>query len=124
MILQRISRIRVAPLGAPYPTDMLSRSRGNGACQQRHPVGSWHAPSEARYMPEAFGPVAHLSITTTIGSMDIYLVNSGAWDFRKPARPVRSALYRNNRDGTFTGQSGVRRITHPSATLPLRNAAT
>ena len=34
--------------------------------------------------------------------MDIYLVNSGPSDFFKPSRPLRNALYRNNRDGTFT----------------------
>jgi hypothetical protein len=34
--------------------------------------------------------------------MDIYLVNSGSCDFYKPKKPIRNALYRNNRDGTFT----------------------
>ena len=34
--------------------------------------------------------------------MDIYLVNSGPSDFYKPARPLKNALYHNNRDGTFT----------------------
>ena len=34
--------------------------------------------------------------------MDIYLVNSGQCDFFKPNPPLRNALYRNNRDGTFT----------------------
>jgi hypothetical protein len=34
--------------------------------------------------------------------MDIFLVNSGPSDFWKPAKPVRNALYKNNRDGTFT----------------------
>jgi hypothetical protein len=29
-------------------------------------------------------------------------VNSGASDFYKPEKPLRNALYRNNRDGTFT----------------------
>jgi hypothetical protein len=36
------------------------------------------------------------------GWMDIYLVNSGACDFFNPNSPLRNALYRNNRDGTFT----------------------
>jgi hypothetical protein len=36
------------------------------------------------------------------GWMDIFLVNSGPSDFFKPERPLRSALYKNNRDGTFT----------------------
>ena len=34
--------------------------------------------------------------------MDIYLVNSGKCDFFTPDPPLRNALYRNNRDGTFT----------------------
>jgi hypothetical protein len=34
--------------------------------------------------------------------MDIYLVNSGPCDFYKPSTPLRNALYKNNRDGTFT----------------------
>lgn len=34
--------------------------------------------------------------------MDIYLVNSGECDFFHPNPPLRNALYRNNRDGTFT----------------------
>ena len=36
------------------------------------------------------------------GWMDIYLVNSGPCDFYTPKQPLRNALYRNNRDGTFT----------------------
>jgi hypothetical protein len=34
--------------------------------------------------------------------MDIYLVNSGKCDIFTPAQPLRNALYRNNRDGSFT----------------------
>ncbi len=34
--------------------------------------------------------------------MDIYLVNSGKCDFFTPNPPLRNALYKNNRDGTFT----------------------
>jgi hypothetical protein len=36
------------------------------------------------------------------GWMDILLVNTGPAPFHKPAKPARNALYRNNRDGTFT----------------------
>jgi hypothetical protein len=36
------------------------------------------------------------------GWMDIFFVNTGPSPFYKPSRPVRNALYRNNRNGTFT----------------------
>ena len=36
------------------------------------------------------------------GLMDLYFVQSGATDAYKPSHPLRSALYRNNGDGTFT----------------------
>src|ERR1035437_7899518 len=36
------------------------------------------------------------------GLMDLYFVQSGATDAYKPAKQLRSALYRNNGDGTFT----------------------
>jgi len=36
------------------------------------------------------------------GLMDLYFVQSGATDIYKPPHPLRSALYHNNGDGTFT----------------------
>jgi len=36
------------------------------------------------------------------GLMDLYLVQSAATELYKPPHPLRSALYRNNGDGTFT----------------------
>jgi len=36
------------------------------------------------------------------GLMDLYFVQSAATDFYKPPHPLRSALYHNNGDGTFT----------------------
>ena len=36
------------------------------------------------------------------GWMDIFLVNSGKCDFLDPNPPLRNALYKNNRDGSFT----------------------
>jgi VCBS repeat protein len=57
--------------------------------------------SPARHLPETLGPdCAFLDYDD--GWMDVYLVNSGPCDFYKPDRPVCNALYRNNRDGTFT----------------------
>jgi hypothetical protein len=61
-----------------------------------------NAMSPDRYLPETMGPgVAFLDYDND-GWMDIYLVNSGSCDFFKPKTPLRNALYRNNRDGTFT----------------------
>jgi enediyne biosynthesis protein E4 len=66
---------------------------------------SWvheNAKSPEHYLPEALGPgVAFLDYDND-GWMDIYLVNSGPSDFFQPAKPIRNALYKNNRDGTFT----------------------
>ena len=66
---------------------------------------SWiheNAISPERYLPETMGPgVAFLDYDND-GWMDIYLVNSGASDFWTPKTPVRNALYKNNRDGTFS----------------------
>jgi enediyne biosynthesis protein E4 len=36
------------------------------------------------------------------GLMDLYFVQAAATDIYKPAQPLRSALYHNNGDGTFT----------------------
>ncbi len=66
---------------------------------------SWvhdNAMSPDHYLPETMGPgVAFLDYDND-GWMDIYLVNSGPCDFYKPEKPIRNALYKNNRNGTFT----------------------
>lgn len=61
-----------------------------------------NARSEKRYLPETLGPGAAFLDFDNDGWMDLYLVNYGPCDFFKPAKPLHSALYRNNRDGTFT----------------------
>jgi len=58
--------------------------------------------SPQRYLPEALGPGCAFLDFDNDGWMDIFLVNSGPSDFWKPTKPVRNALYKNNRDGTFT----------------------
>lgn len=54
------------------------------------------------YLPETVGPGCAFLDYDNDGWLDLYLVNSGPCDFYTPARPLRNALYRNNRDGTFT----------------------
>jgi len=61
-----------------------------------------NAMSDNRYLPETLGPGCAFLDFDNDGWMDIYLVNSGPCDFWTPAKPVRNALYKNNRDGTFT----------------------
>jgi hypothetical protein len=66
---------------------------------------SWvhvNGQSPEMYMPETVGAGCAFLDYDNDGWMDIYLVNSGACDFYTPPRALRNALYRNNRDGTFT----------------------
>jgi len=66
--------------------------------------------SATKYLPETSGPGCAFIDYDNDGWMDIYLVNSGRCDFYTPAHPLRNALYRNNRDGTFsdvTEKAGV-----------------
>src|SRR6266513_1642621 len=54
------------------------------------------------FLPETTGAGCAFLDYDNDGWMDIYLVNSGKCDFLTPDRPLGNALYRNNRDGTFT----------------------
>jgi enediyne biosynthesis protein E4 len=58
--------------------------------------------SSEKYLPETSGAGCAFLDYDNDGWMDIYLVNSGKCDFFTPNPPLRNALYRNNRDGTFT----------------------
>ncbi|HYN26322.1 MAG TPA: CRTAC1 family protein [Pyrinomonadaceae bacterium] len=66
---------------------------------------SWvhtNAQSPARHLPETVGSGCAFFDYDNDGWMDIYLVNSGSSDFYTPSTPLKNALYRNNRNGTFT----------------------
>ena len=58
--------------------------------------------SPEKYLPETTGAGCAFLDFDNDGWMDIYLINSGKCDFYTPDPPLRNALYRNNRDGTFT----------------------
>src|SRR6202163_1463283 len=74
---------------------------------------SWrhsNGKSAEKYLPETTGAGCAFLDYDNDGWMDIYLVNSGKCDFYTPDPPLRNALYRNNRDGTFsdvTQRAGV-----------------
>jgi hypothetical protein len=61
-----------------------------------------NAHTAERFLPETVGAGCAFFDYDSDGWMDIYLVNSGSSDFYTPATTLKNALYRNNRDGTFT----------------------
>jgi enediyne biosynthesis protein E4 len=66
--------------------------------------------SAQKYLPESTGAGCAFFDYDNDGWMDIYLVNSGPCDFWTPPKPLRNALYRNNRDGTFTDVTEKARV--------------
>ena len=58
--------------------------------------------TEEKYYLETMGTGVAWIDYDQDGLMDLYFVQSAATDIYKPARPLRSALYHNNGDGTFT----------------------
>jgi hypothetical protein len=79
-----------------HPFEEISAARSG--IRWRHANGK----SFEKYLPESTGAGCAFLDYDNDGWMDIYLVNSGACDFWTPENPLRNALYRNNRDGTFT----------------------
>ena len=61
-----------------------------------------NAQSDERHLPETVGAGCAFVDYDNDGWMDVVFVNSGSSDFYSPATSLRNALYRNNRDGTFT----------------------
>ncbi len=61
-----------------------------------------NAMSPKRWLPETMGPGCAFLDFDNDGWMDLMLVNSGPCDFFEPKQPLPHALYKNNRDGTFT----------------------
>jgi hypothetical protein len=61
-----------------------------------------NAMSPDRYLPETMGPGVAFFDYDNDGWVDLFMVNSGAADFYSPKTPLKNALYKNNRDGTFT----------------------
>jgi hypothetical protein len=61
-----------------------------------------NAASAEKYLIETMGSGAAWLDFDNDGYMDLFLVNSSATSAYKPPKPLRSALYRNNGDGSFT----------------------
>ena len=81
------------------------RASGTPAFEEVSSGITWvhdNAMSPEHYLPEALGPGCAFLDYDNDGWMDLYLVNSGPCDFFTPKKPLRNALYKNNRDGTFT----------------------
>ena len=58
--------------------------------------------TDQKYYLETMGTGAGWIDYDQDGLMDLYLVQTGETDIYKPPHPLRSALYHNNGDGTFT----------------------
>ena len=79
--------------------------------------------SDQKYYLETMGTGLAWLDYNQDGLMDLFLVQSAATDAYKPPHPLRSALYRNNGDGTFTDvteSSGIG--TKPADTLSVAAA--
>ncbi len=100
-----LSAMGVQVPGGPRPAFLSLSAKDTGI--------TWvhdNAMSPGRYLPETCGAGCAFIDFDGDGWMDLYLVNSGPSDFYTPAKPIRNALYKNNRDGTFTDvteQAGV-----------------
>jgi len=61
-----------------------------------------NAASSEKYLIETMGSGCGFIDYDQDGLLDLYLVNGASTRVYKPAHPLRSALYRNNGDGSFT----------------------
>ncbi len=99
--LPRIVRALPEPI---YPFDEITAEKSG--IHWTHTAGK----SQERFLPETTGPGCAFLDYDNDGWMDIYLVNSGKCDFYDPNPALRNALYRNNRDGTFTDVTEKARV--------------
>ena len=74
-----------------------------------------NAMSPERFLPETLPPGCAFLDFDNDGWMDIFFVNSGPCDFFKPKKSLRNALYKNNRDGTFTDFAAKAGVANPAA---------
>jgi hypothetical protein len=98
--LAAIAASRIAKANGPAPLFEIVPPSKSGIRWVHH-----NALSPERYLPETLPPGCAFFDYDNDGWMDIFLVNTGPSDFYTPKQPLRNALYRNNRDGTFTDVS-------------------
>ena len=91
-----LARIAAASESSAYPFSEVPSSASG--INWTHTAGL----SPEKYLPQSTGAGCAFLDYDNDGWMDIYFVNSGKCDIFTPAKPLRNALYRNNRDGTFT----------------------
>ena len=96
LILHGLSRLAAAAPAPLYPFEEVPSAVSG--ITWTHTNGK----SPQKYLPETTGAGCAFLDYDGDGWMDIYFVNSGKCDFYNPDPPLRNALYRNNRDGTFT----------------------
>ncbi|HEY6291522.1 MAG TPA: CRTAC1 family protein [Terriglobia bacterium] len=88
------STARAAPSGKATFVDVAARA----GITFRHD----NAASPEKYLIETMGSGCGWIDFDQDGLLDLYLVNGAATRLYTPKQPLRSALYRNNGDGTFT----------------------
>jgi len=90
--------------GSAYPRPEVSPAAFEEVLASASGI-SWvhvNGRSPMAHLPETVGAGCAFLDYDNDGWMDIYLVNSGPCDFYVPPQSLHNALYRNNRDGTFT----------------------
>ena len=80
----------------PNPITFVDVSQSAGITFQHN-----NAPSTEKYLIETMGSGCGWIDYNQDGLMDLYLVNGAATRLYQPPHPLRSALYRNDGDGTF-----------------------
>ena len=69
-----------------------------------------NAASFEKYLVETMGSGCGWIDYDQNGLFDLYLVNGAATNLYTPSHPLRSALYKNNGDGTFTDVTQQARV--------------
>lgn len=99
--------VAFALLGAsPEPISFVAVPQAKSGISWRHD----NTKSRDRHLPETVGGGVAVLDYDNDGWQDLYFVNSGKADFHSPVKPLRNALYRNLRNGSFqdvTASAGV-----------------